>query len=80
MSAPKRIPRTSAPGRVAGGVACGGCGLACRTTAEWLRLELIEVLDSKCVQEVLSDWPPGLSIEIRRCRRCRGEIARAATA
>jgi hypothetical protein len=39
-------------------------------------LELVEVLDSDCVRQVLSDWPSGHSIEVRRCKRCGGEIAR----
>jgi hypothetical protein len=47
-------------------------------SAEWLALELVEVLDSNCVCQVLSDWPSGLSIEVRRCRRCGGELAREA--
>jgi hypothetical protein len=45
-----------------------------------LGLELVEVLDSNCVRQALADWPSGLSIEVRRCSQCGGEIARAATA
>jgi hypothetical protein len=47
-------------------------------STEWRGLALVEVLDSHCVQQVLSDWPSGLSIEVRCCKRCGGEIARAA--
>ena len=56
---------------------CGRCGEAYSST-EWLGLELAEVLDSQCVRQVLTDWPPGDSIEVRYCWRCSGEIARAA--
>jgi hypothetical protein len=54
------------------------CG-RCRSTYDsngWSDLELLDVIDSDCVQQGLSDWPPDLSIEVRRCTRCRGEIAR----
>jgi hypothetical protein len=36
-----------------------------REVIEWRGLELVEVLDSHSVQQVLSDWPSGLSIEVR---------------
>jgi hypothetical protein len=58
-------------------IACGRCCLTYRST-ELPALELVEVLDSNSVRQVLSDWPSGLSIEIRRCKRCGGEIAREA--
>jgi hypothetical protein len=57
-------------------IICGRCRLAYSST-EWLGLELVEVLDSRCVRQFLSDWPAGDSIEVRRCGRCGGEMARA---
>jgi hypothetical protein len=56
---------------------CGRCRRAYSAT-EWLGLELAEVLDGRCVREILSDWPADDSIEVRHCNRCGGEIARAA--
>jgi hypothetical protein len=56
-------------------VICVRCRLTYRPS-EWVELELVEVLDSTCVRQVLSDWPSGLSIEVRRSKRCGGEIAR----
>jgi len=58
-------------------IVCGRCRRTYRST-EWLGLELVEVLDSTCVRQVLSDWPAGHSIEVRHCKRCHGEIARTA--
>jgi hypothetical protein len=58
-------------------IVCGRCRLTYRST-EWLGLELVEVLDSTCVRQVLSDWPDGHSIEVRHCKGCNGEIARTA--
>ena len=60
-------------------IACGRCRLT-YGSGELLGLELVEVLDSNCVRQVLSDWPSGVSIEIRRCARCGGEITREAKA
>jgi len=78
MSAPIRPLRVSA--RAATAVAFRGCGQCLVTyySSEWPDLELVEVLDSSCVRQLLSDWPPGISIEVRRCKRCGGEIARPA--
>ncbi len=56
-------------------IACGRCRVTYRST-EFVGLELVEVLDSHCVRQVLSDWPSGHSIEVRRCKRCGEEIAR----
>jgi hypothetical protein len=57
-------------------IVCGRCRLTYRST-EWLGLELVEVLDTHCIRQILSDWPAGRSIEVRHCKRCGGEIARA---
>ena len=62
---------------VARGFVCGRCRRTYRST-EWLGLELVEVLDSACVRQFLSDWPADHSIEVRHCKRCHGEIARTA--
>lgn len=55
--------------------ACGRCRSIYASSA-WPGLELVDVLDTDCVRKSLSDWPPGLSIEVRRCARCGEEIAR----
>jgi hypothetical protein len=76
LSAPNRPPRAcDRPATTERLIACGQCRLTYRSTA-LRKLELVEVLDSNCVRQVLSDWPSGHSIEVRRCKRCGGEIAR----
>jgi hypothetical protein len=78
MSAPNRPPRASdRAATVVRLVVCGQCRLTYRPP-EWVGLELVEVLDGTCVREVLSDWPSSMSIEVRRCKQCGGEIARSA--
>jgi ribosomal protein S27AE len=78
MSAHNRPQRASErAATVVRRIACGRCRVT-YGSPEWLALELVEVLDSNCVCQVLSDWPSGLSIEVRRCRRCGGELAREA--
>jgi len=80
MSARNRLPHANnRRATVTRPIVCGRCRRTYRST-EWLGLELVEVLDSNCVREALSDWPSGLSIEVRQCKRCGGEIARAGAA
>jgi hypothetical protein len=58
MSTPNRPPRASdRTATVVRLVVCGRCRLTYRPP-EWVELELVEVLDSTCVREVLSDRPP----------------------
>lgn len=78
MTALNRSPRASdRAAKSVHGFVCGRCRRTYRST-EWHGLELVEVLDSSCVRQVLTDWPVGHSIEVRRCRWCGGEIARLA--
>ncbi len=58
---------------------CGRCRSTYDSSA-WTDLEILDVLDSDCVRRGLADWPPGLSIEVRRCARCGEEIARPVSA
>ena len=80
MSTSNRPPRPSyQTARVVRFIVCGRCRLTYRST-EWLGLDLVEILDTNCVRQVLSDWPAGHSIEVRHCKRCGEEITRMACA
>jgi hypothetical protein len=79
LRAPNRPPRVcDRPATTERLIACGRCRQTYRSTA-LRRLELVEVLDSNCVRQVLSDWPSGHSIEVRRCKRRWRDRARIRT-
>ena len=53
---------------------CGHCGSAFGTES-WHALELVERVDATRVRELVTSWPDGASIEVRRCA-CGRTLAR----
>jgi hypothetical protein len=56
-------------------VRCGGCGRAYELTG-WLALTLVGTLTGDAIAAHVVKWPHGVRIEVRRCARCAGSIAR----
>jgi hypothetical protein len=53
---------------------CARCG----REVDWTSLTLVERLDVDSVRSVVTRWPDGITVEIRRCA-CGGTIARTAS-
>ncbi len=60
-------------------VQCARCGHACTADA-WRALPREQTLTREDLARVVSDWPDGLTVEVRACRGCGGAIARAVRA
>jgi hypothetical protein len=56
---------------------CGACASRYAQHA-WRALPLVETLTPQTIAPLVVRWPAGVTIEIRRCSRCGGSIARAA--
>jgi hypothetical protein len=65
------IPTTGADDRAA---ACGHCGAALLAPA-WRELPLVEQVTQGRVRTLVTRWPDGTGIEVRRCR-CGHPLAR----
>jgi hypothetical protein len=45
---------------------CAGCGHA-HDAASWRRLELVDRIARERLAAVVTTWPDGISVEVRRC-------------
>jgi hypothetical protein len=54
---------------------CSGCA-AIYPLAIWTSLSLVQSIDASEIATLVRDWPEGVAIEVRRCSRCGGSIAR----
>src|SRR5438128_1113366 len=54
---------------------CGACASRFNAPA-WRALPVVATLDPQSIAPLVLRWPAGASIEIRRCSRCGGSIAR----
>jgi len=64
-------PPKAAPVKV-----CGGCSARYDATA-WSRLELCGTISGDEARTVVTSWPSGAVIELRRCATCRMTLARS---
>jgi hypothetical protein len=53
---------------------CGHCGAALEPQA-WRALELVLLVDRVRVREIVTSWPEGARVEVRRCG-CGTSVAR----
>jgi hypothetical protein len=53
---------------------CSSCAQT-YTEAAWRLLDVSERIDAPEVRRLVSNWPEGLIIEVRRCRGCGRTIA-----
>ena len=53
---------------------CSGCGEAYGESA-WRGLALAERIEPEQVRRLLSNWPAGLCVEVRRCGACGKTVA-----
>jgi hypothetical protein len=58
-----------------GAVRCGSCARSYDLRG-WLGLPLVGVLTGEAIAPHVVKWPFGVRIEVRRCARCAGTIAR----
>jgi hypothetical protein len=72
MTAPTDTTMPRAPTPTA--VACNGCGTI-YGEAGWRSLPLSERITPPAVRRLVSHWPEGFLIEVRRCSRCGRSIA-----
>jgi hypothetical protein len=56
-------------------VHCGRCRHEYPAEA-WRRLEVVERIGADRIRPLVTSWPNGIAIEIRRCRSCGASIAR----
>lgn len=56
-------------------VQCARCGHACPVEA-WRALPRQHALARDDLARLVSDWPEGLTVEVRACRGCGGPVAR----
>jgi hypothetical protein len=56
-------------------VRCGRCRHE-HTPESWAKLEIIGRLSADGVRSVVTAWPDGVVVEVRRCDACGGAIAR----
>lgn len=56
-------------------VRCGGCGKGYEPSG-WLALTVVGTLTGDSIAAHVVKWPNGVRIEVRRCARCAGTIAR----
>ncbi len=56
-------------------VRCGRCRQE-YAPESWGRLELVGRITEDGVRTVVTAWPDGVAVEIRRCHACGGSIAR----
>jgi hypothetical protein len=64
-----------ASGAPKGGIQCGVCAAVYELGA-WQNLAVVRVLTGEAITVHVVKWPHGVRIEIRRCSRCGGPIAR----
>jgi hypothetical protein len=57
-------------------VQCARCGHACSADA-WRALPRAQALTRDDLARVVSDWPDGVTVEVRPCRGCGAALARA---
>jgi hypothetical protein len=57
---------------------CAACA-AIYPYAAWASLALVQRIDSAEIAQLVRDWPSDVSIDVRRCARCGGSIARKST-
>jgi hypothetical protein len=72
LAPPLRTRSKAAGARV---VRCGGCTRSYELAA-WLALPVQGMLAGEAIAAHVVKWPPGVCIEVRRCARCGGAIAR----
>jgi hypothetical protein len=60
-------------------VQCGRCGHACSADA-WRTLPREQALTRDDLARVVSDWPDGVTVEVRACGGCGAPVARAVRA
>ena len=60
-------------------VQCARCGHAC-STETWRAQPRDQSLGRHELARVVSDWPEGVTVEVRACRGCGGAIARVVVA
>jgi hypothetical protein len=58
-----------------GGTTCPRCGARDRFD----ELVLVDVLGAPRLVGIVTSWPPGAIVEVRRCSRCGGPVARTAS-
>jgi hypothetical protein len=56
-------------------VQCARCGHACSTDA-WRALPREQALTRDDLARVVSDWPDGVTVEVRACKGCGAALAR----
>jgi hypothetical protein len=54
---------------------CPGCGAAHRFDD----LEVVDVIGGEYLRGVVTAWPSGVVVEVRRCAECRATVARKVT-
>jgi hypothetical protein len=59
-------------------VRCGRCRHE-HTPEAWQELEIIDRIIKARIRGLVTAWPEGVAIEIRRCRACGSSIARKDT-
>ena len=60
-------------------VQCARCGHACAVTA-WRAMPAQHALTRADLAGVVTEWPAGLTVEVRACAACGRPIARAVPA
>jgi hypothetical protein len=73
VKAPKKVAVTLSPERRLY-ARCGGCSRGFEER-EWFALPLFQQLPGSVVARLVLGWPPGVSIEVRRCSECNRVIA-----
>jgi hypothetical protein len=54
---------------------CAACA-AIYPYAAWTSLSLVQSIEPAEIARLVRDWPVGVGIEVRRCARCGGSMAR----
>jgi len=73
MNATKRTSHATCRGDV---VQCARCGHACAVAA-WRATPRQHALTRADLAGVVTEWPAGVTVEVRACAACGGAIARA---